>query len=391
MMATIQETQIGRLTRLSRLGFAFNPFERLEASNDPYISDCLIGHDMFAVAWETAPAAIFAPAGGGKTAMRIYTLRTCWLSNSKRRKFPVSYDLPLFASLPELTCLEAHQLGLASAIATDLLLACASRPSLYLDLSLPRRLHLLSLLQAALPASLEYALDLLAESADPSLLSDRLDRTYLMPEPALPDEIRNFCSAAQRDLKDASADLWENSALFEALLAFIFEDLSFESVFILLDGVDGSGFQTGNLQAQFDIIAPLLSQASAWSDRRIYLKAFLPIDLDAYLTSQSPIFYQQSLRAEIRWDVPKLAEILRRRVYVASQGRFGSLDALSSPALRDVETLIAQRARPLPREAITFAGLVLLNYVERGGEENLKPEDIIQAEQQYPQRSIFPD
>ncbi len=389
-MTAIQETQVEGLIRLSSLGFAFNPFERLEASNDPYIADCLIGHEMFTVAWETAPAAIFAPAGGGKTAMRIYTLRACWLSNSKRRKFPVSYDLPLFASPADLTCLEAHQLGLAAAAATDLLLACASRPSLYLDLSLPRRLHLLSLLQTALPASLKYALDLLAESADPRLLSDRLDRTYLLPEPALPEAVRAFCAAAQRDLEDASADLWENAALFEALLAFIFEDLSFESVLILLDGVDGSGFRAGELQAQFDLIAPLLNHAPAWAERQIYLKAFLPIELDAYLASQSPIFYQQSLRAEIRWDVPKLAEILRRRVYVASQGRFGSLDALSSPALRDVETLIASRAHPLPREAIAFAGIVLSNYLERGG-EYLEPEDIAKAEEQYPRRSVFPD
>lgn len=389
-MATIQKIQFNERTGPSRLGFAFNPFERLEASNDPHIADCLIGHDMFTVAWETAPAAIFAPAGGGKTAMRIYTLRACWLSNSKRRKFPVSFDLPLFASPTDLTCLEAHQLGLAAAAATDLLLACASRPALYLDLSLPRRLHLLSLLQAALPASLEYALELLAETVDLKLLSDRLDRTYLLPEPASPNEVKGFCLAAQRDLEDTPVDLKESSALFEALLAFIFEDLSFESILILLDGVDGSGFQTGNLQSQFNLITPLLNQTPAWSKRRIYLKAFLPIDLDSYLANQASIFNQQSLRAEIRWDVPKLAEILRRRVYVASQGRFGSLDALSSPALRDVETLIALRARPLPREVITFAGMVLSNYLERGG-EYLEPEDILKAEQQYPRRSIFPD
>ena len=389
-MAANQETQTEGLTGLLSLGFAFNPFERLEASNDPYIADCLIGHDMFAVAWETAPAAIFAPAGGGKTAMRIYTLRACWLSNSKRRKFPISYDLPLFASPGDLTCLEAHQLGLAAAAATDLLLACASRPSIYLDLSIPRRLHLLSLLQAALPADLGYALDLLAETADPRALSERLDRTYLLPEPASPAAVRQFCSAAQRDLKDASTGLWGNAALFDALLAFIFEDLSFESVLILLDGVDGSGFQAGNLQAQFELIAPLLNQATAWEEQRVYLKAFLPLELDTYLADQSPIFYQQFLRAEIRWDVPKLAEILRRRVYVASQGRFGSLDAVSSPALRDVETMIAARCRPLPREAITFAGMVFLNYLKRQG-EYIESRDISRAEKEYFQRSIFPD
>lgn len=389
-MATTQEIQPEVETRLSSLGFVFNPFERLEASNDPHISFYLIGHDMFSVAWETAPAALFAPAGGGKTAMRIYTLRACWKNEDQRRKFPISYDLPFFANFSELTSLEAHQTAIAAAAATDLFLACAYRPNLYLSLAVPRRLNLLSLLRVALPVSLEYALSVLAESGSAHQLSDHLDRTYRLPDLPSSKRVEDLCRAMLRDLEDASGDLWSGPAQFEALLDFIREDLHFESVLLLLDGVDGGGLQPENVQAQFDAIAPLLRQSTVWAKTNIFLKAFLPFDLDVYIAAQAKEFYRDSLRAEIQWDVPKLAEILRRRVYVASQGKFGSLDALSSPALRDVETLIASHARPLPREAILLANFVLQSYLERRG-EYLEPEDIWKAEQQYLARSIFPD
>lgn len=389
-MAATPETQTEDRIRLFSLGFVFNPFERLEASNDPYLSGYLIGHDMFSVAWETAPAALFAPPGGGKTAMRIYTLRACWKQEGQRRKFPISYDLPFFANLADLTSLEAHQTAIAAAAATDLLLACAYRPDLYLSLTVPRRLNLLSLLRAALPISLEYALTILDESGDAQQLSEHLDRTYRLPDPPFQEVVKGLCKAMLGDLEDASGDLWSGVAQFEALLAFIREDLGFDAVLLLLDGVDGGGLRPEDAQTQFDVIAPLLHQSAEWSTMNLFLKAFLPFELDDYVSAQAKEFYRGSLRAEIQWDVPKLAEILRRRVYVASQGRFGSLDALSSPALRDVETLIASRARPLPREAIQFAGMVLENYLEREG-EYVEPEDITTAEQQYLRRSIFPD
>ncbi len=46
--------------------------------------------------------------------------------------------------------------------------------------------------------------------------------------------------------------------------------------------------------------------------------------------------------------------MLRRRIYVGTQGSAGSLDAYSSPGLRDVETMIVQHARPLPREVLVL-------------------------------------
>jgi hypothetical protein len=377
-------------TRLKKLGFSFSPFERLEASNDPHISEYLIGHEMFAVAWEQAPTVLYAPAGGGKTAMRIYTLRTCWLSG-QRQRFPISYDLPFFSNQRGLSSSDGHWRALAAAAATDVLLACAYRPELYLQLSSDRRLYLLSLLKQALPINLEWSLGLLAETFDPQQLSTHLDRTYILPEPPARHALLEFCQIAQNDLSHKQLDNISSDSLFDDFLKWVINDWNFASVFILLDGVDGTSNLANSPIAQFQVIESLCKQAPAWSNERVFLKAFLPLEMEMVLGSHTHDFSRQSLHAVITWDASNLAEILRRRVQVASKGKFNSLDALSSHALRDVETLIAKRARPLPREAIVLANKVLESYLAHCEDLGyLEPEDLEQAVMQYEKDCFLP-
>lgn len=371
--------------QLNSLGFSFHPFERFEASTDPYIQEYLIGHEMFAIAWEKKSTALFAPAGGGKTAMRIYTLRACWLSEGQRLKFPIAYDLPFFLDPGEPLSLAAHKTALAGAAATDILLACAYRPELYLELKPERRARLAALLQDALPGDLSLHLGFLQETGDPPRLSAQLDRSYLLPVLADRHELRDLTQAMLTGIETAAPLELEPAMRCEALLEFIRRDLGFEAVFILLDGVDGMASLARDVEAQFHAIEPLCQQSLAWAQQGVFLKAFLPLELEDLLTKNASAFYRSTLHAAIAWDVPKLAEILRRRVYVASQGKFGSLDALSSPALRDVETLIAQYAQPLPREAIVLAGKALDNFMARSRDAHgyLEPEDLELADRQY--------
>jgi hypothetical protein len=76
-----------------------------------------------------------------------------------------------------------------------------------------------------------------------------------------------------------------------------------------------------------------------------------------------------------------LAELLRKRIYVASGGEFDSLDAISSPDLRDVETLLATAVTPLPRELLILVRRVLFAYVHRTHTATtyLEPVDIDSA------------
>lgn len=94
--------------------------------------------------------------------------------------------------------------------------------------------------------------------------------------------------------------------------------------------------------------------------------------------------------AELEWTPPLLAEVLHRRVYVAGSGSFGSLDAISSPALRDVETLLVREARPLPREVILLAGRVLYEAFGRNA-ERLEDSDIAVALSWYQKQAQIPN
>src|SRR5262249_41391223 len=78
---------------LCELGLRFDPFQHQEASADPHLGDYLVGLETFAVAWDEAPAFVFAPAGGGKTAMRIYATRACWSGIGGSHPFPIPYTL----------------------------------------------------------------------------------------------------------------------------------------------------------------------------------------------------------------------------------------------------------------------------------------------------------
>jgi hypothetical protein len=165
-------------------------------------------------------------------------------------------------------------------------------------------------------------------------------------------------------------------------------------VFVLLDGVDGASSTANNAKAQFESIRPLFQQAIHWAKQQVFLKVFLPRELEMTVANRAKAFYQQSGHAVITWDVENLAKILRRRVHVASKGKFASLNAISSRAVRDVELLIAERAYPLPRESLVLAGHVLDNYFTRcGGIGDLELDDIAHAEEQYhkgmPYREIF--
>jgi hypothetical protein len=71
-------------------------------------------------------------------------------------------------------------------------------------------------------------------------------------------------------------------------------------------------------------------------------------------------------------------------VYVAAEGAFGSLDAIASPGLRDVETILAKAVLPLPREVLVLTRRVLEEHVRREGSQGrIQEEDVDVAIQWY--------
>ena len=109
------------------------------------------------------------------------------------------------------------------------------------------------------------------------------------------------------------------------------------------------------------------------------MKGFLPLEARVPLADQFTSVFTDAHTATIHWTPELLAEVVRRRVYVASEGSFGSLDAVASPALRDVETTLAQASLPLPREMLVLTRRVLEEHVWREGNSGKIQEEDIDA------------
>jgi hypothetical protein len=287
--------------------------------------------------------------------------------------------------------LEEHLEFVNQAAAAELLLALAYRPNRYLKLDLATRQMVRTYLAINLPLSLEYLLEQLDEAGDLSPLVEDFDPTaagLLNPPDAA--SIRHLC-ADLRSVSDAApdevADLEQASASvrFKLLTRLIQDKLGYEAIYMLVDGVDASIEVVNDPQMGVMLIQTLLAETATWANEQIYLKYFLPYELEAAIQAASPVSSsQRSTTTRIKWTVDMLVELLRERLQVASQGMFRSLDAISSPDLRGTDLNLVLAARPLPREVLLLAGRLLLEHVRRAGPTGkLEPADLEKARQWY--------
>lgn len=344
---------------LADAGFRFNPFVCLDASADPYLSAYLVEHQAFAVLWGDWPAFVFAPAGGGKTALRVQITRACWHGPDIGHPFSISY-LPTIDSRGRLpTSLEDHLRSILQALAPQLLSAFLLRPHWWGKLNGRARKLIRGLLDHDLPAPLSHYLDQLATTGDLASFVTAYDPVASLLDVPAEERWRAFRDAlSTTPSTDVPIDAQER---LDSYMALLIGELGLSSVYLLVDGIDGF-FETARApDASAGLIAPLMAQMAIWAERRLFLKAFLPTEVASALgTNLSAL-----RRADIRWSTPLLADVIRRRVFVATEGAFGSLDALSTPDLTDVETQLARAAAPLPREVLVLTGRLLWEHVQR--------------------------
>ncbi|MBK8050170.1 MAG: hypothetical protein IPK16_25545 [Anaerolineales bacterium] len=179
---------------LRNAGFRFDP-SSIWRLRPIYLGEYLVGLTDFSVAWDNTPALIFAPAGGGKTSMRIYTARTCWTSFGDSHPFPIVYEPHPRAAQAFPGTLEDHLAGITTAAAVSLLLGLASKPERLLGLDRARRVRVAALLQDTLPGSLARYMNVLRESASPRQLAALLDRSFPAMDPPSVDKLEDLCDA----------------------------------------------------------------------------------------------------------------------------------------------------------------------------------------------------
>jgi hypothetical protein len=353
-------------TWLDWLGLRFDPFLPLDAASDSRLSDYLVGHEAFATAWGDWTSFVFAPPGGGKTSLRVRTAQACSIGQETNRPFPVSYNPPFLLWGHTTPSFDDHLAAIARAGAKQLLLALALRPHWLFRLDEPSRRAVRSALEWNLPGPLGSYLDLCRQSHSLIPLREALDPTFVLSDPPDPSTLLRLCDALdavpiEHPSRPTPAVRWD---ALRRLLLDIFE---FPSVYILIDGLDAAPETAGDAQIVVACLSTLLSVSGDWAKQRVFFKGFLPSETQDILSTEFSHVYADAHVTTIHWTPILLAEVIRRRVYVASEGAFGSLDAIASPALRDVETALAQAIIPLPREMLVLTRHVLYEHVCHAG------------------------
>lgn len=334
--------------RLSAFGFAFDPFKHLDSTKDVHLQEYLVIPKAVEIALSDQPVAIFAQPGGGKSALRIYTAN--FYKDSRGVRFPVTY-IPDNYSMEN----DFHFNGIKTSLACSTFMYLVSYPDLFFTLNKNYKRKLKKLL-LDIPLGLDFNLQVLRDSRFLWDIEQTLGTPAFSNLPKLDRAHRQLASILEEESPSESLSLDDSFAL----ISDVFDVRSFH---LLIDGLDGF-MESQSPQALLTWIEPLLKTLETWERKNIYLKFFLPIDISDAPTLTS----LRTLRAAaLNWDDHLLAEVIRRRVFVATDGVFDSLDAVSAPDVRNVELTLARQLEgkeKLPRHIILKCQNLLRKVVE---------------------------
>ncbi len=333
---------------LKEIGFAFNPFEYLDSERDKRLYQYLVIPKTVESVLLDQPVAVLAQPGGGKSALRLYTWR--FYRGSRGVKFPIAYVPETYAPKADF-----HFEQLSRALAREAFLYLTSYPDLFSGLPLNVRSKLKHLFSFYLPIELDYLLSKLQEGWSLLDYERLLDTDGFLDILTVQPAHHRLAEALKRT---PSAD----SFYIEEGWDLLKEAFAAKSIHILIDGLDGF-VETRPAHALMAWITPLLDKLEEWARKDIYLKFFIPVKQKE---GGYPMLKGLQV-AELGWDDHLLAEVVRRRVYVASRGAFDSLDAISELNLRNVELKLAASLPPnqkLPRQIIKKVREILINMVQ---------------------------
>lgn len=340
------------LAWLRLAGLRFNPFTHLESSADAYLLRYLVIHPDLAPVWRDVNAVVVAPIGGGKTALRLYA---AW--NGLRGLFsffPISYVLQEESDDLLPADIQAHGAGLARATAKHVFLFLATMPHRFLNLS-GRDQRLLA--------------DLLASMTDeyPSILTVWEPELWeillgLLVKPVLKN---NFTFPRSQDIEDVRKILerarpWcevDSLALTRQVIDFLREKFHYGAIHFLLDGVDGFAETVARPERGAQWLEKWMEGFFAFFPTdSVRLKVFTPPEMIPTWDDEKG--FPSLEQTEILWNRANLVEMLRRRIYVASDRVFETLDALCDESVIELEEMLVdtllEAGAPLPRELLAL-------------------------------------
>jgi hypothetical protein len=374
---------------LSHIGLKLNPFEYIDAGKDPLIPFYLIDHDEFENVSGDQPSFVFAPAGGGKTAFRVRLARECRAGRNGRRIFPIVYKPtePGTWNGDKERLVQRQRPDLLRYAAQELFLHLAYDPYALDEMDSALKEAFLQTISWDLALPISYYLSQIkkAESLEP-LISAFDPTARSLPNPPGKEDIIYLLKKLSRYMP-SEARKPDSEKRLNILFDLILNKLKFEAVYILVDGVDAFFETAKSPERALRTISWLLDNTLSWMERHIYIKYFLPHEMQSIIM-EPPAFRLLTLKSKIiiiKWDAETLSEVIRQRLQEASGGRFDSLTAISDRTLRasgrsPEEALIAElrRHRKLsPRSLIRTVNWLLTNHVrDERVEEKLTPRDL---------------
>jgi hypothetical protein len=323
---------------LSRMGLNLNPFEYIDAGKDPLIPNYLVDHDQFANVSGDQPSFIFAPAGGGKTAFRVRLAGDCRAGRQGHKIFPVIYQptAPAVQGQDNYQLEKTQRTDLLRFACQELLLYLVYHPYLLEEMPLALRQNFLQNLSWGLDFPLAYYLNQInkAKSLEPILAAfDPTARS--LPNPPGMEDIKYL----YKKLNHSPPPTGRKPKIekrFNILFDLILNQLKFESVYLLIDGVDAFFETANNPQCTLGTISWLLNNAPRWQQEHIYPKYFLPDQMYSAVMAD-PGFHLLTSMSKItiiKWNAKALGKVIQKRLQDASDGKFDSLTAISDRALR---------------------------------------------------------
>lgn len=345
----------------SAFGFSFDPFEQTDSAKDAHLPEYLVVPAAAQSILADHPAAVFAKPGGGKSALRIYAFN--FYKDSRGLRFPLVYIPETFEAREEF-----HFGNLLRSAAKSVLVYLISYPNLFFGLSPSDRKTIKKIL-ANLPLSESALLSYLRQMEWVSEAESLLGVSALAGGKRI-EFLHHEMLAEIQNLPAASVPAGLEETFQSALSLF-----GSKSIHILVDGLDGFA-ETQSARGLLDWIRPLLDKLEKWRRGNVYLKFFLPMNVsDAPDLADNPAL----TAIPLEWDDNLLAQVIRRRVFVASGGRFDSLDAVSAPELRGVELTLARQLKEnekLPRQMILKCAN-LLRAATAQAQDEIKPEHLL--------------
>jgi DNA-binding response OmpR family regulator len=379
-----QETALALERWLRRVGFSEgNPFGVSQAERECFVSECFVDPGVYnTVKNDPRAVLVFAPRGGGKSALRVMLASECRPfqspdSNPRSRDLAVTYadfDPVLQACNHDVTRLTVHHhvTEILSVACTTLLDALWQDPALCTALSPQNRSLLASYCREFNPALMqadaayrrlseacpenEIPWSAFRQAVSEQRLEKFLKESNLSPSPAI-----QLYAELIDDTPDPLADLHSPVRLFSKFAQLV-QDAGLATTYILVDRLDERLLTFRDPQNLASLIAPLVTHLSLMEIPGVKFALFLPREAQEVIL---PLVRSRSFKSlDLAWENELLLNLLRLRLQVYSKDRVQSLGKLCEDTLaRRIETEMIELADGSPRRLLRLGASLFEAHV----------------------------